>query len=831
MGAADLSAGKARKVSLPVIDCASGQRPEHAPRSRAGRWRAAVLIAVHLAIIAHVTHWLITGKTVSPVEPSESMETLERGSVNAGFIFFAASLLITLVFGRFVCGWACHIVALQDLCGWMMKKLGVRPKPFRSRLLIYAPLALALYMFVWPSFKRLVIAPALDAANIAWPAWLRPVEPVRQLSSGLIVEDFWETFPEWYVAIPFLLVCGFATVYFLGAKGFCTYACPYGGFFAPADKLATVRIRVTDACAGCGHCTAVCTSNVRVHEEVRDFGMVVDPGCMKCLDCVSACPNDALYLGMGKPAIRVKPRSEAAKVTAAKARAARQRRYDLSWPAEFVMVGVLLAVFIATRGMFDQIPMLMAGALAGIGVFLATVAWRVLRAEHARIYGVKLKLKGRIRPLGWAYLFLVASLAGVVLWGLQARYTRWRGDMLYTPMDVQFAAAIRPEFQPSPRVERAAREALAWYARAGSVREGGWGWRLDPERRVRAAYLHALLGEFDQARAQLAHVLEHGRPTDSLINQIAQVIRAGGGGRDDLVALDRQALSAHPELHGVRLRLAQLASSQGRTQEAEALWDEGRERYGDDPGFLLSEASYRLMMGQSDQAAELARRAGRLALDPHIGEPGEALTAARVLAQIPMVDEALELVRAVESHPRAAPETRLAAAGLLTAMGRLDEARAIVDAVLESPAGDEPGVLAQAGGVLLGLRAFDEGAALIARAGDGLVDRPWEAAAVGRQLVDLGAQIQRPELIEHGLELVRGACERRPESGTLWHDYAAALLAVGRVDEGAEALVRAAQTADRNAIIAERAAQVLAQLGRDDEAQFWQEQAQRRRAP
>ena len=29
---------------------------------------------------------------------------------------------------------------------------------------------------------------------------------------------------------------------------------------------------MTDACEHCGHCTVVCTSNVRVHEEVRDFG-------------------------------------------------------------------------------------------------------------------------------------------------------------------------------------------------------------------------------------------------------------------------------------------------------------------------------------------------------------------------------------------------------------------------------------------------------------------------------------------------------------------------------------------------------------------------------
>ena len=129
----------------------------------------------------------------------------------------------------------------------------------------------------------------------------RPLIP--KFTNHLVTTNFWETFPSVAVAIPFLFICGFVTVYFLGQKGFCTYACPYGGFFGLADKFAPGKIRVTDACNQCGHCTATCTSNVLVHAEVREYGMVVDPGCMKCMDCISVCPNDALYFGFGKPTI------------------------------------------------------------------------------------------------------------------------------------------------------------------------------------------------------------------------------------------------------------------------------------------------------------------------------------------------------------------------------------------------------------------------------------------------------------------------------------------------------------------------------------------------
>jgi len=73
-------------------------------KSKTGRWRAAALMALNLFMIAHIIQWRIMGKTVSPIEPSETMHTLQKGFVNAGFIFFTLAILATLIFGRFVCG-------------------------------------------------------------------------------------------------------------------------------------------------------------------------------------------------------------------------------------------------------------------------------------------------------------------------------------------------------------------------------------------------------------------------------------------------------------------------------------------------------------------------------------------------------------------------------------------------------------------------------------------------------------------------------------------------------------------------------------------------------
>ncbi len=149
---------KQRSIQLPVLKNSPVQE-SGIRKSKTSRWRAAALIFLNLLMVAHVIQWRIMGTTISPIEPSETMYTLQQGAINAGFIFFSLAILATLIFGRFVCGWGCHIVALQDFCAWLLKKMGLTPKPFRSRLLVYVPLIAALYMFVWPTVYRALSNP------------------------------------------------------------------------------------------------------------------------------------------------------------------------------------------------------------------------------------------------------------------------------------------------------------------------------------------------------------------------------------------------------------------------------------------------------------------------------------------------------------------------------------------------------------------------------------------------------------------------------------------------------------------------------------------------
>jgi hypothetical protein len=447
-----------RRRPLPVV---ASPPPAPAPRFRPGRWRAVVLLAVHLVVALHVVHWLRAGETLSPVEPSEAMALSARGVVNAGAVFFALALASTAALGRWFCGWGCHVVALQDASRALLLRLGITPRPLRSRALALVPLLAFLYMFVLPFAQRL---------TAGGPLGVQAVE--------LTTRGFWDTFPAWPVALVTFVVCGFLCVLLLGSKGFCTYACPYGAAFGLLDRLAPWRIRVSDACNSCGKCTAGCSSNVLVHAEVRDHGMVVDPGCMKCLDCVATCPTGALSYSFGAPAPLARPAA---------------RTGAFTWREEAFLAVAFVGAFLAWRGVYHLVPFLLALGLAGVLAWTWLLALRVVRRPSAKLLRWHLRREGRVTPAGGAFLVVAGALllATAHSGAVQALSLRARGFHADT-------AGLRPSWSaqlrdPAPlsSTHRAALE-------EGVARERALA-RLslvaDPELDLRLAWLCLLLGD------------------------------------------------------------------------------------------------------------------------------------------------------------------------------------------------------------------------------------------------------------------------------------------------------------------------------------------------
>ncbi|MEP7015243.1 MAG: 4Fe-4S binding protein [Verrucomicrobiota bacterium] len=568
-------------VQLPTSANFASQ-PSGIRKSKVGRWRGAALLLLNLVMIAHIIQWRIMGKTVSPIEPSETMHTLQRGAVNAGFIFFALAILATMIFGRFVCGWGCHILALQDFCGWLLKKMRLNPKPFRARLLVYVPLVAALYMFVWPTVYRFFVGSDSE-----------PLIP--KFTNHLVTTNFWETFPTVSVAIPFLFICGFMTVYFLGQKGFCTYACPYGGFFGLADKLSPGKIRVTDACNQCGHCTATCTSNVLVHAEVKEFKMVVDPGCMKCMDCISVCPNDALYFGFGTPTLFA-PKSNAIK-----------RNYSVTWPEEIAGAIVFLGSFLAVRGVYALVPFLMALGIATVTTFLALKTWRLFRKNELSFYRFNLKEAGSVRPAGGVFALFAILWIGLNIHSGWIRYQEYKGDLAFQRIQVPDELALAQK-DPAPWLSPPDRlsidEGLKSFRNASR-----YGLFDNSEAMAKLAWLEYLSGGTGQSVQLLSRAAEGQRGQGKALSLYYRgaVLNVLGRHQEALSNLD-SALEQRPDLILARQEKGESLWHLGRKAEAIAVWTDALQR---NPHLALVHdqlAGAERSLGKLDEAAAHERQ-------------------------------------------------------------------------------------------------------------------------------------------------------------------------------------------------------------------------------
>jgi polyferredoxin/tetratricopeptide (TPR) repeat protein len=571
-----------RSIPLPVIN-GSADHSSDMRDSKTSRWRAIALITLNLLMIAHLIQWRFMGRTISPIEPSETMYTLQRGAINAGFIFFALAILATLIFGRFVCGWGCHILALQDFCAWLLKKAGLKPKAFRSRLLVFVPLIGALYMFVWPTTYRYFAGPQNEAL-------------IPNFTNHLVTSNFWETFPTIAVAIPFLFVCGFVTVYFLGSKGFCTYACPYGGFFSLADKLSPGKIRVTDACNQCGHCTATCTSNVLVHAEVKQYGMVVDPGCMKCMDCISVCPNDALYFGFGKPALAV---SKSLK-----------KGYSLTWPEEIVGAVVFLGSFLAVWDVYQLVPMLMALGCATITTYLVLRTWRLFRVADLSFYRFNLKSSGRIRKAGWAFSAFAFIWIGLNIHSGWIRYHEFEGDRAFQNVQIPDELALA-RADAGPWLSQIDRENIV----AGKKHFHAafdLGLFVNSQALPKLAWFEYLSGDAEQSVQLLSVAAAHeaGEARASSLYYRGTILNRLGRYQQALTSLD-QALAERADLILAREERGESLWQLGRREEAISVWSDAVQR---NPGLPLANnqlAGAATLLGKSEAASAYEAQADR----------------------------------------------------------------------------------------------------------------------------------------------------------------------------------------------------------------------------
>ena len=246
------------------------------------RLRVSVLILVHVLILLHIYYF--KDGVIGSIDFQEFFHSfLKLGVINSGVILVIFSFFITLLFGRFFCGWACHFGAIQELSWYILKKLKIKTITIDSKLVVILPAIILLNYYIIPNIWHM--------ANNPW----------GEISISLNSPSIWEFLPGFVIGILTFFIDGFLIVYFLGKKGFCRFICPWGAFLKLPNMFAPFKVRKTGNCTLCHECTTGCPVGIDVSYEINNFGKVNNTNCTSCLICTSSCPSNALSYSFKNP--------------------------------------------------------------------------------------------------------------------------------------------------------------------------------------------------------------------------------------------------------------------------------------------------------------------------------------------------------------------------------------------------------------------------------------------------------------------------------------------------------------------------------------------------
>ena len=181
-------------------------------------------------------------------------------------------LILTIILGRFFCGWICPATFLYELntiISLSLYKVGIKSgnRKFDRRL------------------KYLVLAVGLGFSTISGSVLVSVIYPPaiigRELYFAIALGGFGAGLVFFVITLLFDLL--------VSRRGFCRYICPGGALYSLLGRYRLFRIkRIVENCNDCAKCNAVCEFGLDPLHD--DFGQE----CNNCAACIAICPTDAM---------------------------------------------------------------------------------------------------------------------------------------------------------------------------------------------------------------------------------------------------------------------------------------------------------------------------------------------------------------------------------------------------------------------------------------------------------------------------------------------------------------------------------------------------------
>ena len=207
-----------------------------------------------------------------------------QGIIVGSFLYFALLFLLSLFFGRAICGWACPAAAMQE---W---SIGVNDKAVRGGKFNW------IKYYIWVPWLGIIIAMAIMAGGFS------SVDPFHLTENGISVAR-----PEDYIIFFVVLIIIVILSFTIGRRAFCHYVCWMAPFMIIGTKIKNLikwpslhLVPAADTCKQCMTCTKNCPMGLHVTKMVQAGNMKNDE-CILCGTCVDNCPNKVINFSWGKP--------------------------------------------------------------------------------------------------------------------------------------------------------------------------------------------------------------------------------------------------------------------------------------------------------------------------------------------------------------------------------------------------------------------------------------------------------------------------------------------------------------------------------------------------